>query len=364
MITLGSLFSGIGGFEYAAQMYGIKPIWASEIEPNCIKITSTHFPDMQHCGSIIHMSGNTLPPVDVICGGSPCQNLSVAGQQAGINLICPKCGKIESPYSNVTICSECGNTMSLTESGLFLHQIRIIKEMREKTNACYPKVVIWENVIGSLSSNKGEDFYCVLKEFCGLMGERLPSTRFKKWSSAGEILADHSSLAWRSFNAQYWGTPQHRCRVFLVVDFTGQSARDILFKSERLRQYTAQIEKPWEAYTRPASTSTTIYRIGSYYSNSMKSSNPNSGIYEADIAPTIDTSGGNPMCNQGGIVIISNNKARRLTPLECERLQGFPDNWTVGVSDTARYRALGNSQQPYIFVLRWQIHILVLHHTA
>lgn len=399
-LTLGSLFDGIGGFPYAGTFFGIQPIWASEIEEAPIRITKRHFPNMLHLGNILHIHGGEIPPVDIITGGSPCQNLSSAGLQAGINLQCPKCKHLESPYSGTTICPECGTPLSLTDSGLFLHQVRIIKEMRKATNGKYPKILVWENVLAARNSNNGDDFYCVLKELCGLMGDELTSTRPEKWSAAGEIMADTYSVAWRTLDAQYWGVPQRRRRIFLVADFAGHRARNILFKQESLRRHHPQSFYPWQKT--PTKTSrcidstdkplavatqqvnaeicedlsptitaangtsgsnriyvvinpkqTHIYRIGSFASNSMKSDNPHSGIYETDICPTLDCNGGNPVCNQGGNVIVNDvdnsyekstdSIVRRLTPLECERLQGFPDGWTEGETDSARYKALGNS---------------------
>ena len=122
-LTLGSLFDGIGGFPLAAQRCGIRALWASEIEPNCIAITKRHFPEMQHLGSITEIDGGKIPPVDIISFGSPCQDLSVAGKQSGLD------GE---------------------RSGLFREAVRIIYEMRRATNGVYPTFIIWENVVYAL----------------------------------------------------------------------------------------------------------------------------------------------------------------------------------------------------------------------
>lgn len=697
-LTLGSLFSGIGGFELAAQMYGIEPVWASEIEEAPIRITKRHFPNMKHIGDITKIDGGKIDPVDIISGGSPCQSLSVAGKQAGISRICQDCGFSISANSDVFICPECGAELELTRSGLFVEQIRIIKEMREATNNKFPQVILWENVCfaedtlvtcdtgmkricdvhigdkvktmsgnyhtvakchktkhqkvlvldvrgalpitvtpnhpfyvrykshnthgvrqisdpqwlpagelttnhmvgfridkptlpndfiseidawilgrwladgsidtnrsnprifisvgndkiesvreklknssydvyenrvhatainftftsrsfynyivdanvgagnkrvpsyvfnlpyhlqqlvldgyisgdghiryhgnsvevqagtaseqlvygiarlvrnchhvgvgiskheiktppkingrilkvnyptysinycltqaaattffdgefvwqmvksvtplskkatvynlsvledntyevntvichncGALSSNNGDDFYCVLREFAGLFGEELPTFRPKQWTKAGELLGKSGSLAWRTLDAQYWGVPQRRRRIFLVTDLGGQRAREVLFKPESLRRHTPKGEIPWKRTSEKTESGTKktsipdvaetttygfepgasarlkgdrlwpelsgtlraqmgdnqmsvltddkskepeVYGICSMGSNSMKSNNPNSGFYKADVAKTLDTTGTDPTCNQGGNVVV------------------------------------------------------------
>ncbi len=245
-LKLGSLFDGIGGFPLAASWYGIEPVWASEVEPACIRITSRHFPNMKHLGDITKIHGDQIKPVDVITGGSPCQDLSVAGKQSGIKRKCENCGTLVEFADDTQKCPNCSAELEFTRSGLFMEQIRIIKEMRKNTNECYPKIVIWENVAGALSSNNGNDFFCVLQEFCKLMAERIPTFRPEKWTKAGEILGESCSIAWRVLDAQYWGVPQRRRRIFLVADFTGQCAGEILFKPESLRRHITPSTVPWK----------------------------------------------------------------------------------------------------------------------
>ena len=164
----------------------------------------------------------------------------------------------------------------------------------------------------ALSSNNGDDFYIVLKEFCELIGERLPVLRPEKWSNAGEIVGDNGSIAWRILDTQYWGVPQRRRRIFLVCDLRGQSAGEVLFKPSCLRRHYPTCETPWKKFTAKTRKSVdgtdaaekSAYRIGAYESNAMKSPNPLSGIYQTDVSATLDTSGGNPACNQGGIAIV------------------------------------------------------------
>ena len=178
-----------------------------------------------------------------------CQSLSTAGQKHGISVKCSNCGKIIQMLNvddDTDCCPECGSELEFTRSGLFMEQIRIIREMRDSTDGEYPKIVVWENVSGSLQSNNGDDFYVVLNEFCKLIGERVPKIRPEKWLNSGEILGDRGSIAWRLMDAQYWGVPQRRKRIFLVADFRGQSASEILFKPESLRRHSAQSETPWE----------------------------------------------------------------------------------------------------------------------
>ena len=554
-IKLGSLFDGIGGFPYSGIKFGITPVWASEIEPWPIKVTEKHFPGIKHLGDITQINGGEIEPVDIITFGSPCQDLSIAGKREGL---------------------------SGERSGLFSHAVRIIREMRAATDGKFPRFAVWENVPGAFSSNKGQDFRAVIEE---ITEAEIPMPRSGKWATAGMVRTERVDVAWRTLDAQYWGVPQRRRRIFLVADFGGQCAGEILFKSEGVsRDFaeggkareevtgavgggteatvfnesgpgwisegfgclrcegenrpsrpthtvligfdnqtgqsegievspairseshgslpcvatrgiipfdTAQITSPqngnnpkpndpchplcatahvpsiaipkgtdyltgWDCQEKRIFTDkgvaptisgsdggggrtgagyvamcintknnrydaesqtfviepqlydmthadevirpvqegiaptlnsrmgtggnqvpvmmaftqnqreeirdlrdkagalaaepgmhqqTFIYGICSDSSNSMKSSNPHSGIYKADTTRTLDLNGGNPACNQGGMAIVQHYAVRRLTPLECLRLMGFPDYWLDinEMSDTQKYKAIGNS---------------------
>ena len=213
-LTMGSLFDGIGGFPLAAERYGIKTLWASEIEPFPMKVTERRFPGMAHKGDITKLNGRLLLPVDIICGGSPCQDLSVAGARAGL---------------------------SGARSGLFMEQIRIIKEMRTaerergRTGAdIRPRWMCWENVPGAFSSGspKGEDFRIVLEEIIRIhdIGAEVPRSYPNSWPDAGDAVMENGvSLSWRCLDAQFWGVAQRRKRIFLVADFAGPLAPLLLF---------------------------------------------------------------------------------------------------------------------------------------
>lgn len=217
MMTMGSLFDGIGGFPLAAVRNGITPLWASEIEAFPIEVTKIRFPEMLHVGDITKLDGAALTPVDVICGGSPCQDLSVAGQRAGL---------------------------AGERSGLFMEQTRIAKEMRkadEKRNVSAhlvrPRYLVWENVPGAFSSADGEDFRAVIEEIVRIKYSAcdVPRPESGRWESAGAvILGTEFSLAWRVMDAQFWGVAQRRRRIFLVADFGGTTAPEILFKQDCL----------------------------------------------------------------------------------------------------------------------------------
>lgn len=209
-LTLGSLFDGSGGFPFAAEMCGITPVWASEIDPFCVQVTTKRFPNMKHLGDITKINGAEIPPVNIITFGSPCQDLSVAGNRAGLDG---------------------------SRSSLFLEAIRIFKEMRE-ANGIYPNVVVWENVPGAYSSHKGEDFRRVLEEIAGVVAPdvSIPRPAGGKWNSCGCVMGDGYSIAWRTLDAQYWGVPQRRKRIFLVADFGGGRAPEILFKRDGLQR--------------------------------------------------------------------------------------------------------------------------------
>ena len=209
-LTLGSLFDGIGGFPYAASFYGIRPLWASEIVPECVSVTKKHFPDMEHFGDITKLHGGKLPPVDIITFGSPCQDLSVAsGKRLGL---------------------------AGERSGLFLEAIRIIREMQEATNGEYPKFALWENVPGALSSSSRRDFKAVLEAFTDA---EVPMPGSGRWANAGMVRGRGVDLAWCVYDAQYFGTAQRRRRIFLIADFRGERSGEILFVPKSLSGYFA-----------------------------------------------------------------------------------------------------------------------------
>ena len=220
-LTLGSLFSGSGAFELGGLLAGITPVWASEVEPFPIRVTTKRLPFVKHYGDVNGIRGDGIEPVDIITFGSPCQNLSIAGKRAGLD------GK---------------------QSSLFFQAIRIIKEMRCATDGRYPRFIVWENVPGAFSSNKGEDFRAVLDAVCSVKdgGIPVPGPPKGKWANAGCIMADGFSLAWRVVDACLWGVPQRRKRIYLVADFTGGSAGKILFESEGVSGYTPQGFRAWQ----------------------------------------------------------------------------------------------------------------------
>lgn len=222
-LTLGSLFDGAGTVPFAAKQCGIKPLWSSEIEPFPIEVTKKRLPEVKHLGDIAKINGAEIDPVGIIAFGSPCQDLSIAGKRAGLD------GE---------------------RSGLFMEAVRIIKEMRRKTDEKYPTYAVWENVPGAFSSNNGEDFRVVLEELCKIKGSDAvvprPPKRGGKWSDAGLVVGDGYSVAWRVFDAQFWGVPQRRRRIFLVVDFGGGCAGEILFKRDGLSRNFAQSRESWK----------------------------------------------------------------------------------------------------------------------
>ena len=218
-LTLGSLFDGSGGFPLGGMLAGITPLWASEIEPFAVRVTTKRLPQIKHYGDVSSLNGAELPPVDIITFGSPCQDMSIAGKRGGLDG---------------------------SRSSLFYEAVRIIKEMRCATNGRYPRFAVWENVPGAFSSNKGEDFRAVLESLCRVKDESVSVPQCEKWTAAGEILADGFSIAWRVLDAQYWGVPQRRKRIYLVTDFDGECAGKVLFESEGLSGYSAEGFKAWQ----------------------------------------------------------------------------------------------------------------------
>ena len=157
--------------------------------------------------------------INFITFGSPCQDLSISGKRAGL---------------------------SGSRSSLFFEAVRIIKEMRKATNGKYPKYIVWENVPGAFSSNHGEDFRCVIENICRIKEEDVSIPRPKKWNKSGCVMGDGYSVAWRVLDAQYWGVPQRRKRIYLVADFNGERAGKILFESESVSWNPCKGRETWQ----------------------------------------------------------------------------------------------------------------------
>lgn len=223
-LTLGSLFDGSGGFPLGGLLAGITPVWASEIEPFPIRVTTKRLPFMKHYGNISAMDGGKIEPVDIITFGSPCQDMSVAGRRGGLDG---------------------------SRSSLFYEAVRIIKEMRCATDGKYPRWICWENVPGAFSSNKGEDFKAVLEAVIGIAepNAEVPMPEKARWPYADLYMGDGWSVAYRTLDAQYWGVPQRRRRIYLVADLAGGSAGKILFESEGLSGYSAEGFRSWQRAT-------------------------------------------------------------------------------------------------------------------
>lgn len=420
-MTLGSLFDGIGGWLLAARHAGVTPVWASEIEPFPCSVTARHFPDVKQLGDITQINPDEIEPVDIVCAGSPCQDLSIAGKRKGLN------GE---------------------RSGLFRTAVDLVRRMRERTAGEYPRFFVWENVPGAFSSNRGMDFRAVLEE----IGEsKIPMPQGNRWAAAGLVQCPGAEIAWRVLDAQHWGVPQRRRRIFLVADFAadGRCAGEILFEPKGMSGYPAAVARARERVARGtedcartagkeyigaagfcaggsagavgyqvecAATLTTrwggqaptvaIYdmthadevmrpvkdgivptlnaRMGTggnqvpvvhayciarnTIDRKIENGGNGKGIlaetaytlntidrhavatiygaksyseYEAGKVATLRASGG---AYGGGSenLALSYSIVRRLTPTECERLQGLTDGYTDGGSDTARYKALGN----------------------
>lgn len=281
---------------------------------------------MIHLGDITKIDGFSVEPVWCVTGGSPCQDLSIAGRRAGL---------------------------AGARSGLFMEQIRVIKEMREHDKQLgrtgeliRPRYMVWENAPGALSSNKGRDFAAVLEETIRIVepeapGVEVPAKGWPTWGGYRDV-DGRWSVAWRVHDAQYWGVPQRRRRIALVADFGGDTAHEILFEragvpgnfeprgeagerpagnAEAGASYAVRIRGSCEGGGKGALIQTenpgtlgtgndqtifqgVTYGICSYASNSMKSSNPHSGVYKAETSRTLDLNGGNPACNQGGIAVV------------------------------------------------------------
>lgn len=333
-LTLGSLFDGIGVFPLAARRQGITPLWASEIEKAPISITRRHFPDMEHLGDITKLDGGKIPPVHIVTFGSPCQNLSQIGNRAGL---------------------------SGEKSGLFYQAIRIIQEMRDATNHQFPVIAVWENVMGALSSGNRLDFRAVLSSFTG---SEVPMPDSGRWANAGMVRGYVPDLAWRLMDAQHWGGSlrlARRQRIFLVADFGGRRAADILFKPRSMLPLSEAGTAGWlpapcgdrgpflEAGRRvPVTRPFQLFRMRGAAKDRYHAQFRDSFGLPTDPFPTLLASTVNPFAfwyeddPAGGCV-------RFPTERESERLMGLPEGWTrygadgVEINPAHRYKALGNA---------------------
>lgn len=274
-MKLGSLFDGSGTCPLAASAVGIIPAWASEIEPFPKAVTQSRFPKMVHLGDITKMNGAEIEPVDVITFGSPCQNLSIAGN---------------------------GKGLAGQESSLFFEAIRVIQEMRCATNGRFPQIVIWENVYGAFSSTQGEDFRTVIETLWKICEGNDSVPRYaedkqgrQKWPHTGFVLGDHSSIAWRGLDAQGWGVPQRRKRVFVVLDLGGQCAGRILFEREGLRRDFKKVRRTGQTVRPTSETSPVehyrVYAVENHAQDSRVSLRPDNTVQT--LAGRMGTGGGN-----------------------------------------------------------------------
>lgn len=376
--SFGSLFAGVGGFDMGFEQAGWECSWQVEWDKNCQKVLSHRWPDVPKHLDVQTVSGYQLKPVDTVIFGSPCQDLSVAGRRAGL---------------------------AGEKSSLFFEATRIIKEMRSATGNQYPRVAVWENVAGSLTSNKGADFAAVLDEMANI----------------GAL-----AIEWHVLDAQWFGVPQRRRRVFLVACFdpaivrrcgtqilpvpedsdgntkkvrkkrksdttyaesgTGEvvtrhfgfsqkngidiQASDIVFPPLRHESGGVSVAQPvsafvkarraqskddyetWEenrpsptlnVFDNASETRSTVLVVDATRVSDFR-------VYDDGIVPTLKarmgTGGGQvPLVTQESENLI----LRRLTPVECERLMGFPDNHTKHgddgkvIADTNRYKMIGNA---------------------
>ena len=349
-LTLGSLFSGSGCFELAGHLLDVEPVWASEVAPFPIRVTTKRFPKMKHYGNIYKMNGATIEPVDIICGGSSCQNLSIAGNGSGLD----------------------GN-----ESVVFFEMVRIIKEMREATNGEYPKYVIWENVDNAIRSRDGADFHRVLTEFCNISCDcAIP--RPKKWERSGCIMGNGYSVGWRVMDSKYFGVPQHRERIFCIINLCGGGYAGLPFEREGIRRDSAQMpQKGWQNASVLATSlrrSDSLREIerhffrmlafGKYTDDTVASTLKSRdykdatdlivakfpdytpvGVWDArgngdgNIMNTLTGDHDRRVSDYSSMVVTKAHAprkfiVRRLTPLECCRLQGMPDAWCDDLEDT------------------------------
>lgn len=337
-LTLGSLFDGIGGFPFCATLSGITPIWAAEVDPACVAVTKQRFPNMKHLGDVSKINGSEITPVDIITFGSPCQDLSVAGERKGLKHVD-------------------NGSDETTRSGLFIDAIRIVYEMREATNGRYPTYIVWENVEGAFNSRGGRDFQTVLEK---ITKTKIPVPQSGKWAKAGVVRGGGVCAAWRLLDAQYWGVPQRRKRIYLIGSFGSDSSAEILFERDSVQRYLTPCKE--QAQTSSATVGKRVTGASGFLDrNSAKAR----GIgYQEECAPTLragmipSVAKENALLygTQGGDGARADN-ARCLTPWDCQSkrifdpkgvypcLQAMGDggaNNTAVIIQNACYDARGN----------------------
>ncbi len=302
MLTFGSLFTGVGGFDLGFERAGMKCAWQCEIDSHARKVLDRRWAEVRKFEDVRDVTGNDAESVDVIAGGFPCQDVSVAGRRAGF---------------------------AGERSGLWFEFARVISELK-------PRWVVIENVPGLLSSNRGRDF------------ETVPGT----------LVEFGYGISWRILDAQFFGVPQRRRRVFIVGSFGNGRAAEILFERKRLRGDIAPSGGEGEKYPRSIANCITA-REGQRMNETVETLIPvmmEYGHKQTDKPPIVwDFHYGEVRLQENGTTPTltshygsgGNNTAfvdvRRLTPVECCRLQGFPDDWNDNVSDTQRYKQMGNA---------------------
>ena len=376
-----SLFSGVGGFDLGLEAAGMETVFQCEWDKHATNILERHWPDVPRWGDISTLTGKHIlqhaPVIDVVAWGSPCQDLSVAGKRAGLEG---------------------------SRSGLFHEGVRIIKELRKETNNEYPRISIWENVYGALNSNRGADFGVILNEM----------------AEAGALVQE-----WRVLDAQYFGVPQRRRRVFLISIFDTATATrcpdPLLPVSEGVQwhpatSHTTRQTTPSETSASSGDGSEPPILIDRAAFNQGINAQYDTHISDDPVSPSLVARGPHAVATSDPVLmrqregkpgggkgpLLSNDKSltlsgsndqtlftpipdslctnysfdtqfgsnaevykdkapplkasqqspsiansstmavRRLTPLECERLMGWPDDWTAGQSDTHRYKQCGN----------------------
>lgn len=318
--TVGELFAGIGGFGLGFRRAGFDHAFLVEWDGKCQEVLARRFPGVPLFADVRDVGAHNLPPCDVLTFGSPCQDLSVAGRRAGFD------GE---------------------RSGLFFEAVRIIRELRERDGR--PTITVWENVPGAFTSNRGRDFAAVL-----------------------DHLADVGAmdLAWRVLDAQHFGLAQRRRRVFVVADFGGERAGEVLFEPDGLRRDSAAGGPEGEGAAGPVTSGARGGGLAGGYPPALASVSPavtakwakgsggpagdeSANLVPAYVPETAGTIAGG--AHPGGLngqeaptqsIALCGESSwhvRRLTPVECARLQGFPDDWNEWLADSHRYRQFGNA---------------------
>lgn len=314
--TVGSICSGIEAASVAWLPLGFRFEWFSEIAPFPARVLETHYPDVANLGNMRKIAkllkeGSVYAP-DIICAGTPCQAFSFAGWKKGLN----------DDRGNLTL--ELVDIVNANDEA----------RLRQGRDQC---LVFWENVVGVLS-DKTNAFGCFISSLAGLSD--VLTTASGKWPTAGLLRGPRRTVAWRVLDAKYFGLPQQRKRLYVMAGSQSSCVESVVFERTRnpYTDFMPRYAGGKKSYTFEKNRCT--FEVFREYTDCLYASYATKW-------------NGNAAAYNGSLFVVENNRVRRFSPLECERLMGFPDDYTKieNAARSQRYQAIGNSWS--VPVVKW-----------